>query len=98
YADLALASMSETGASADVREIRETAERASSLSQQTLAFSRRQLIEPRVISLNDMMARTDRILHRLIGADIELVMSPAADLGFVKIDPNQFEQVLINLV
>jgi PAS domain S-box-containing protein len=97
YADLALASLRDNEASTDVREIRETAERAASLSQQLLAFSRRQVIEPRVICLNDLIGRTDRILRRLIGADIELVMLPAPDLGLVRVDPNQFEQVLINL-
>jgi len=99
YADLALASLPSDGpAAADVREIRQTAQRASELSQQLLAFSRRQIIEPRVVSLNELVARTNRILARLIGENIRLAASTAPDLGLVQIDPGQFEQVLINLV
>jgi PAS domain S-box-containing protein len=99
YADLALASLPADGPVADdLREIRQTAQRAADLSHQLLAFSRRQMIEPRVVSLNELVARTDRILGRLIGEDIHLVTSTAPDLGLVKIDPGQFEQVLINLV
>jgi CheY-like chemotaxis protein len=56
------------------------------------------MIEPRVISLNELVQRTDRILRRLIGEDIQLVTEAAPDLGLVKIDPGQFAHVLINLV
>ncbi len=98
YADLALASLPEgDAATADVREIRETAERAASLSHQLLAFSRQEIIEPRVLDLNQLIGKTERILRRLIGDEREFVTSLAAEPCLVRVDPGQFEQVLINL-
>jgi PAS domain S-box-containing protein len=82
----------------DLQEIRDTARRASTLAHQLLAFSRREISSPRVVAINDVVLATDRMLRRLIGADIELVASTAGDAGYVNIDPVQFEQVLVNLV
>jgi len=62
-----------------------------------LAFSRHQVIEPKVIDLNDLVINLDNMLQRLIGEDIELVTLPAANLEPVKADPGQIEQVLVNL-
>ena len=62
------------------------------------AFSRRQLIEPRILNLNELVENLRKMLHRLIGEDIELRTSLAADLGSVKADPGQFDQVIVNLV
>ena len=79
-------------------EIEKAAAKASVLTQQLLAFSRRQIAEPKVINLNSLMFDVDNMLRRLIGEDIELVTLPAQNLGHVKVDPGQMEQVLVNLV
>jgi CheY-like chemotaxis protein len=73
------------------------AERATNLTRQLLAFARRQIIEPKVVVLNDLIADVGSLLRRLIGEDIELITLPRSDLWMVKIDPGQFEQLLINL-
>jgi PAS domain S-box-containing protein len=82
---------------ADVEQILQAANRAAELTRQLLAFARKQIIEPRVINLNDLVLGMDKMLRRVIGEDIELVSLPAPDLGLVKVDPSQFEQILINL-
>ncbi|MFQ6030090.1 MAG: ATP-binding protein, partial [Dehalococcoidia bacterium] len=81
-----------------LQEVQKSAERAANLTNQLLAFSRRQVIEPKVISLNNLIIGLDRMLRRLIGEDIELITLPSADLSPVKVDPGQLEQVLMNLV
>ena len=80
-----------------LQEIRKAAERATGLTRQLLAFSRRQIIESAVLNLNDLVLNTDKMLRRLIGENIELVTLTSSDLGPVKVDPAQIEQVLINL-
>ena len=87
----------ESPMSSHLQEVQKAAERAANLTGQLLAFSRRQVIEPKVIDLNDLVINLDRILRRLIGEDIELVTLPAANLEPVKADPGQMEQVLVNL-
>ncbi len=82
---------------ADVEQIVASAERAANLTRQLLAFSRRQIIEQRVVSLNDLVLNLDKMLRRLIGEDIELVVIPGEDLAPVKADPGQIEQVIVNL-
>lgn len=82
----------------ELNEIKKSAERAADLTRQLLAFSRRQIIVPRIIKLNNMLVETDRMLHRLIGEDIEYVTLLSEDLWNVKVDPGQIEQVLTNLV
>ncbi|NIO07226.1 MAG: response regulator, partial [Deltaproteobacteria bacterium] len=81
----------------DLQEILKASSRAAKLTQQLLVFSRRQLIEPRVINLNEVLQNADIMLRRLIGEDIELVTIPAEDLGQIKVDPGQLEQVIVNL-
>jgi PAS domain S-box-containing protein len=81
-----------------VTEIRKAADRAASLTRQLLAFSRRQVLAPQVIDLNSVVANLHNMLRRLIGEDIELVNVPSAQLGLVKVDPGQIEQVILNLV
>ncbi|MBN1995050.1 MAG: PAS domain S-box protein [Anaerolineae bacterium] len=81
----------------DIQGIQKTAERAANLTRQLLAFARRQMIELRVLNLNELILNMGKMLHRLIGEDIELVTIPTPNLGLVKIDPGQFEQVLVNL-
>jgi PAS domain S-box-containing protein len=73
------------------------ADRASGITRQLLAFSRKQVLSPRVINLNDIMMNLDSLLRRLIGEDIEVLTVPANDLGSVKADPGQIEQVIMNL-
>jgi len=78
--------------------ISKTGQRAVTLTRQLLAFSRKQVLEPRVLDLNAVVPETAKMLERLIGEHIELVFRPAPDLGRVRVDPGQIEQVLMNLV
>ncbi|MBN9520301.1 PAS domain S-box protein, partial [bacterium] len=78
-------------------EIQRAGERAAGLTRQLLAFSRKQLLQARVLDLNDALTDVQRMLARLIGEDIHLFTSLAPDLGRVKVDPGQIEQVLVNL-
>ncbi len=78
-------------------EAAKAANSAASLTRQLLAFSRRQIIEPKVLNLNDLIENVKKMLGRLIGEDIELQTDLNENLGSVKIDPGQFEQVLVNL-
>jgi signal transduction histidine kinase/ActR/RegA family two-component response regulator len=80
-----------------IEQIRKSGERAASLTRQLLAFSRKQILQPKIIDLNQIVVDMNKMLHRLIGEDIDLLMGLAADLGKVKADPNQIEQVLLNL-
>ncbi len=81
----------------DVGEIRKASERAAALTRQLLAFSRKQVIEPRVLDLNALVVESSRMLRRLIGEDIELSTSLDPDLPSVRADPIQIEQVIVNL-
>jgi two-component system, cell cycle sensor histidine kinase and response regulator CckA len=78
-------------------QIKSAAERAAGITRQLLAFSRKQVLSPRVINLNDIMLSLDSLLRRLIGEDIEVLTAPANDLGAVRADPGQIEQVMMNL-
>jgi PAS domain S-box-containing protein len=78
-------------------QIKSAADRAAGITRQLLAFSRKQVLSPRVINLNDIMLNLDSLLRRLIGEDIEVLTVPANDLGSVKADPGQIEQVIMNL-
>jgi two-component system cell cycle sensor histidine kinase/response regulator CckA len=80
-----------------VGEVLNAGIRASALTNQLLAFSRRQVLQPRAVSLNDVVSNLSKMLHRVIGEDIELVIELAPGLGCVRADPNQMEQVLMNL-
>jgi PAS domain S-box-containing protein len=81
----------------DLQEVRRAGERAAALTRQLLAFSRRQILQPRVLNLNTTVTDTLTMLRRLIGEDIEIRFAPASDLANVTADPSQFEQVLVNL-
>jgi two-component system cell cycle sensor histidine kinase/response regulator CckA len=81
-----------------VERIAEAANRAAALTRQMLAFSRQQVLQPRIINLNSIVADTDKMLRRLIGEDIHMVTRIAPDLGSVKADPTQVEQIIMNLV
>src|SRR5271157_112334 len=82
----------------EAEQIRAAAERAAALTRQLLAFSRRTVLQPRRVNLNDIVRNVDKMLRRLIGEDIEVLTVLAPDLGTVKVDPGQVEQVLMNLV
>ena len=80
-----------------VEEIEKAADRAASLTKQLLAYSRKQVIAPKVLDLNALVADTGKMLTTLIGEDVELKFLPGSALGRVKADPGQIEQVLLNL-
>jgi PAS domain S-box-containing protein len=81
----------------DVQEIMHASERASSLTRQLLAFSRKQVLQPKILDLNVHVSNMDKMLRRMIGEDIELVTLLTKDLGRVKADPGQIEQAILNL-
>jgi nitrogen-specific signal transduction histidine kinase len=81
----------------DAEEIKLAGHRAAELTRQLLAFSRRQVLAPKVLDLNAVVANMERMLRRLLGEDIELVTSLDATAGAVNADPGQLEQVLLNL-
>ncbi len=78
-------------------EIMRTADRAASLTHQLLAFSRKQILQPRILDLNQVVADIDRMLQRILGEHIQVVKSLAPDLGAVKADPAQLQQIILNL-
>ena len=82
----------------DVEEIHKAGERASTLTQQLLAFSRKQVLQPKVLDLNQVVAGMEEMLGRMIGEDIDLITVLRPDLWSVKVDKGQFEQVIMNLV
>lgn len=99
YAELGLKTIPDGNpARAEIEEINIVARRAGDLTRQLLAFARKQVVEPKVICLNKLISNLSKMLYRLIGEDIELTLSLAADLEAVKIDSGQIEQVLINLI
>ncbi|HEV8346477.1 MAG TPA: PAS domain-containing protein [Vicinamibacterales bacterium] len=97
YAELALGAIVGGPARADVQEIRRAAERAGSVTKQLLAFSRRQLLEPRVFSLNDAASAVVRLLSRLLGSDVVVRSAIGTSVPPVLGDPGQVEQAIINL-
>ncbi len=82
---------------ADIMQIKQNANRAANLVRQLLAFSRQQTLQPRLLSVTDILAELSHLLRRLIGENIELEMIHGRDLGTVKADQGQLEQVIINL-
>ena len=81
----------------EIHQIREAADRAAELTRKLLAFSRRQILQPRAISLNAVLSPIENMLRRILGEKIELMTSLAPDLGTVDVDPVQMEQVVLNL-
>ena len=80
-----------------VLEILRATERATGLTRQLLAFGRQQVIEPRVLDLNATAQEVERMLRRLIGEDVDIQLKLAPDLGRIRADAGQIEQVIINL-
>jgi two-component system cell cycle sensor histidine kinase/response regulator CckA len=82
---------------ADIMQIKQNANRAASLVRQLLAFSRRQALQPRLLNVTDALAELNNLLRRLLGETIDLRMVHGRQLGLVRVDPGQFDQVIINL-
>jgi PAS domain S-box-containing protein len=78
-------------------EVLKAADRAAALTRQLLAFSRRQVMQPCVMNVNATVVHTEKMLRRLIGEDVELVLSLPPDIGNIKADPNHIEQAIVNL-
>ncbi|MBZ5515556.1 MAG: response regulator [Acidobacteriia bacterium] len=98
YGTLLLEQMgSEAALRGHVEQIGNAAERAAMLTRQLLAFGRRQVLAPRILDLNTVVADMDKMLRRLIGEDIDLATLPDPEIGCVKADPGQIEQVIMNL-
>jgi len=81
----------------ELQQIQQAGERAQSLTRQLLAFSRKQILQPQVLNLNQLLAEMEKMLRRLIGEDIGLVSVYSPDLRFIMADPSQLEQVVLNL-
>jgi signal transduction histidine kinase/CheY-like chemotaxis protein len=82
---------------APLEQIRDAGKRASTLTRQLLAFSRKQVLQPQSVNLNTVVEQVDGMLRRLIGEDIELVIRLAPGLGMIYFDPGQIEQIIMNL-
>jgi two-component system, cell cycle sensor histidine kinase and response regulator CckA len=82
----------------DIEEIAKAGRRAADLTKQLLLFSRQQVIETKVIDLNDVLANMDKMVRRIVGEDVEVKSTVASTVGRVRVDPSSVEQVLMNLV
>ena len=81
----------------NAEQIQMASQRASSLTRQLLAFSRKQMLAPKILNVRSVVAEMEKILRRLIGEDVQLETSSAPDLGLIKADRSQIEQVILNL-
>ena len=82
----------------DINDIMNASNSAATLARQLLTFSRKKPMEPMIVDLNELLMNTDRILRRIIGEDVELVIIPSQEPACVKADPGAIEQILVNLV
>ncbi len=99
YSELLLSQLPEGDARREsAEEIRQAGSRAAALTRQLLAFSRRQVLEPRVLDLNAVISDMERMLRRVIGEDVELTTALEAELWRAKADPGQIEQAILNLI
>jgi PAS domain S-box-containing protein len=98
YSELLLQKLAKTDTAVkDIRHIKKAGDKASRLTNQLLAFSRRQVMQPKLINLNAIVQDVNVMLHRIIGEDIELFVELESKLGTIKADPGQLEQVIMNL-
>ncbi len=98
YSELVLTRMAESDpARGDVDQIMKAADRAAALTDQLLSFGRKQMLQPEVLDLNQIVTNMEKMLGRVIGEDIELVVVPEPGLKRVEVDPGQIEQVIIHL-
>jgi len=99
YSDLLLrSSKHDDSMRSKTEEIKKAAVRAAALTRQLLAFSRKQVLQPKVLELNSLVTEVSKMLRRLIGEDIEFIMLLRPEAGRISADPGQIEQVLMNLV
>ena len=99
YGDMLLAEMKPgEPMHGDVEEIVKAGKRAADLTRQLLMFSRQQVLAPKVLDLNEVLKSMDKMLQRIVGADVDLVSLPTLPLGRVRADPSSVEQVIMNLV
>ncbi|MBW8888134.1 MAG: response regulator [Fibrobacteres bacterium] len=99
YTDMVLASLEDSDSNKSyLQEVRRSGERAAELTHQLLAYSRKQVLVPKLLNLNSVVDNMTNMLRRLIGDNIDLVSAPDTDLGLVKADPGQLEQLIMNLV
>ena len=99
YTDMVLQDLpDESEAAQDLTEVKKAAQHAAGLTRQLLAFSRQQVLEPVVMKVNDHLQNFQKMLRRVIGEDIQLRLALGHDIGNVRVDPGQLEQVLMNLV
>jgi signal transduction histidine kinase len=99
YSELVLADLKPSNpARRDMEEIRAAAKRAADLTRQLLTFSRQQVLEPRVVDLNDVLKTLDTMLQRILGEDVTLVTRLASTAATVRIDPSGLDQIVMNLV
>ncbi|HLF92465.1 MAG TPA: PAS domain-containing protein, partial [Planctomycetota bacterium] len=99
YSELLLGSLpADAPARADLEEIFNAGKRATSLTRQLLAFSRKQVTQPTLVDLNALIAGVRKMLDRLVGEDVKIAFVPGAGLHLVMADPGQIEQVIVNLV
>ena len=98
YADLMLMTVeTDKPLTEEIEEIKLAGERAAALTRQLLAFSRKQIVQPRILDLNKLLTDIEKMFVRLIGEDIEILITPGSGLWKVEIDPGQMEQVIMNL-
>ncbi|MDP8223827.1 MAG: PAS domain S-box protein [Candidatus Lernaella stagnicola] len=99
YADMILRRLDQNDSVfEDVQQIRHASERAAALTKQLLAFSRKQLISPEILQISTVVENAHRMLERVIGEDLQLELQTRSDLYYIKADPGQIDQVLLNLV
>jgi two-component system cell cycle sensor histidine kinase/response regulator CckA len=99
YAEVLLADFKAADpARSDIEQIQGAALRAAGLTRQLLMFSRQQVADPRVVDLNEILLGLDKMLGRILGEDVDLVMLPPKSQGRVKVDPTHIEQLILNLV
>ncbi len=99
YSDMILSEVkSDDPVRGDIEEIRTAGKRAADLTRQLLLFSHQQVLEPKVLDLNDLLGGMEKMIRRLVGEDVELVSVRAPCLGKVTVDPGSIEQVIMNLV
>jgi two-component system, cell cycle sensor histidine kinase and response regulator CckA len=98
YSDVLLGNLGlDARAHRQIEEVKKAGDRAAVLTRRLLAFSRQQVLEPKILNLNSIIVETEKMLRRLIGEDIEFQTKLAPDVGSVKVDPGQIEQILMNL-
>jgi PAS domain S-box-containing protein len=98
FTDLALQRLeADSPVREQLEEVRKASQRAASLTRQLLAFSRRQVLQPQALDLNAVVANVEKMLHRLIGEDVELKTTLRSEISRVQLDPAQVEQVILNL-